>query len=364
VSGSDGVPRIFITGATGFVGRHLISHLNSRLRGGVSVRAEIFGSCFPERPEHCPDLCDAERNVRLVHLDLRDGAAVDDALKAIRPARIYHLASLSQVRLSWERRTEVFDTNLRGTYNLFEAARLHTPQGRILFISSSDVYGFLAPRRRSCRETDLGRVVSPYAFTKKSGELLSEFYALQEKLPIVVARPFPHTGPGQTADFVCSDWARQIALIEKNKVRIETSVPGGGANDGIEGGIQGRISTSRGIAPNPPVISVGNLTLRRDYSDVRDVVRAYKLLMAKGRPGEIYNVCSGQAPSLEGILKMLIGMSRRKIEIEVDPERVRKVDIPKLAGDNTKLRQATGWSPRIPLERTLRDLLDYWRTRV
>lgn len=334
------------------------------MRGGASARTEIFGSCFPERPEHCTDLCDAERNVRLVHLDLRDGGAVDDALKAIRPARIYHLASLSQVRLSWERRTEVFDTNLRGTYNLFEAVRLNVPETRILFISSSDVYGFLAPRRRPLREADHGRVVSPYAFTKKSGELLSEFYALQEKIPIVIARPFPHTGPGQTADFVCSDWARQIALIEKYKVRRETPAPDAVVKGGIEDREPGRKSVSFGAAVNNPVISVGNLTLRRDYSDVRDVVRAYTLLMAKGRPGEIYNVCSGRAPSLESILKILIGLSRRKIEIEVDPTRVRRVDIPCLAGDNTKLREATGWLPRIPLERTLRDLLDYWRAHV
>lgn len=345
--------RIFITGATGFVGRHLIARLNER-----GARVEIFGSCFPERPESCSELCLAERNVRLVHLDLRDAASVDTALASIKPARIYHLAALSQVKLSWEKRAETFDTNLRGTFNLYEAARRHTPKARILFVSSSDVYGFLEPRRRPCRESERGGVVSPYAFTKVSGELLGEFYALREKMPIVAARPFPHTGPGQTADFVCSDWARQIALIEKHKPHGEAETEAlrtgrGAGNRPLEGG-----------GAKSPVLRVGDLTLRRDYSDVRDVVRAYALLMAKGRPGEVYNVCSGRAVRLEWILETLLSFSRRRIDYEVDQARIRKVDIPHLAGDNGKLRLATGWEPRIPLARTLRDILEYWRARV
>jgi GDP-4-dehydro-6-deoxy-D-mannose reductase len=331
--------RVLITGATGFVGRHLIAALNA---GGGASRYEIFGTCFPERPESCSDLCAAEPNVRLLHLDLRDGMRAVDAVKAVRPEWIFHLAALSQVRLSWEMRREVFDTNLLGTYNLFEAARLHAPKARVLFVSSSDVYGFLTPHKRPLRETDSGSVVSPYAFTKKSGELLSEFYALREKLPVIVARPFPHTGPGQTPVFVCSDWARQVALIEKFK-----------AHD-----------TALTRKAQVPVIKVGNLALRRDYMDVRDVVRAYVLLMKKGRPGETYNVSSGRAPSLESILKMLIGFSRRKIAYTVDPARVRKVDIPFLAGNNRKIREATGWAPAIPLKQTLSDMVDYWRTRV
>ncbi|MCX6559799.1 MAG: GDP-mannose 4,6-dehydratase [Candidatus Aminicenantes bacterium] len=345
--------RIFITGATGFVGRHLIAHLNRR---GGATRAEIFGSCFPERPESCADLCRAERNVRLVHLDLRDAAAVETVLASIRPARIYHLAALSQVRLSWEKRAETFDTNLRGTFNLFEAVRKHTPKARVLFVSSSDVYGFLEPRHRPCRERDRRGVVSPYAFTKVSGELLGEFYALRENVPIIAARPFPHTGPGQTADFVCSDWARQIALIEKFKAHGDAEAAGQRLG-------QGRAAEAGG-GGGVPVIRVGNLALRRDYSDVRDIVRAYALLLAKGKPGEVYNVCSGRATSLEWVLKTLLSYSRRKIAYEIDPARVRKVDIPYLAGDNGKLRQATGWAPRIALEQTLRDILEYWRARV
>ncbi len=327
MSGSRG--RILITGATGFAGRHLIRRLNAG-RDGKGL--EIFGTCFPERPEQCADLCDAERNVRLVHLDLRDAEASSQAVRTIHPDQVYHLAAMSQVRVSWERRLETFDTNLRGTFNLFEAARLHAPKARILFVSSSDVYGFLEPRRRRFRETDRGTIVSPYAFTKAAGELLAEFFARREKIAVVVARPFSHTGPGQTSDFALSDWARQIALIEKRW--------------------------------GEDVIQAGNLNLCRDYGDVRDVVRAYALLMRKGRPGEVYNVCTGRAPTLRSILRTLIGFSRRRITVAVDPARIRKVDIPFLAGDNRKIREETGWEPRIPLERTLRDLLDGWRSRV
>jgi GDP-4-dehydro-6-deoxy-D-mannose reductase len=339
--------RIFITGATGFAGRHLIAALNA---GRGAARAEIFGACFPERPESCSDLCAAAPNVRLLHLDLRNDGQAVDAVRAVRPDWIFHLAALSQVRLSWERRREVFDTNLLGTYNLFEAARMHAPKARILFVSSSDVYGFLTPHRRALRETDGGSIVSPYAFTKKSGEILSEFYALCEKVPIIIARPFPHTGPGQTPVFVCADWARQVALIEKYKRHEEEKA-----------GKRGRVTDQRS---GMPVMHVGNLALRRDYMDVRDVVRAYILLMKKGRTGEIYNISSGKAPSLEWILKTLIGFSRRKIAYEIDPARVRKVDIPFLAGDSRKIREATGWAPTIPLARTLSDMLDDWRARV
>ncbi len=339
--------RILITGATGFVGRHLIAALNA---AGGAPGAEIFGTCFPERPESCSDLCASAPNTRLVHLDLRNGAQAVDAVRAVKPEWIFHLAALSQVRLSWLLRREVFDTNLLGTYNLFEAARLHASKARFLFVSSSDVYGFLTPHKRRLRETDGGSVVSPYAFTKKSGELLSEFYALREKLPVIVARPFPHTGPGQTPVFVCSDWARQVALIEKFKQHPEAA--------------RGKGDRAGAKRTDVPIMRVGNLSLRRDYMDVRDVVRAYVLLMKKGRPGEIYNVSSGRAPSLEWILKTLIGFSRRKIAYEIDPARVRNVDIPYLAGDNRKLREVTGWTPAIPLARTLGDMLDYWRARV
>jgi len=323
--------RVLITGATGFVGRHLISFLSG---GRKNPAGEFFGTCFPERPEHCSDLLAEAPFLKLDRVDLRSEDAVFDLLKRTRPERIFHLAAVSQVRVSWVKRRETLETNLMGTFSLLEAARRHAPGSRILFVSSSDVYGLRPSKKKDWpfREEERNAVLSPYAFTKVAGEILSEFYALREKLHAVVARPFPHTGPGQTADFVCSDWARQIALIEKNQIR--------------------------------PVIRVGNLRLRRDYSDVRDVVRAYDLLIKKGRPGEIYNVCSGEARPLGDVLRMLLSLSPRKIRVRVEPSKLRPTDIPYLAGSNRKIAERTGWKPRIPLIETLEDVLEYWRSRV
>ena len=317
---------ILITGATGFVGRHLIDHLS-----GGKASHKIFGTCFPEHPESCADLCRKSPSTQLIHADLRSADFVADLVKNVKPGRIYHLAAISHVRTSWEKRQETLETNLMGTFHLYEAVRKFAPKARILFVSSSDVYGYLesGERAHAFKEDERDGIVSPYAFTKAGGELLSEFYPTSEGLDVVVARPFPHTGPGQTADFVCSDWARQIALIERGKL--------------------------------PPVISVGNLEPRRDYTDVRDVVRAYALLMAKGTRGEIYNVSSGKALSLKTILRTLLSFTERRIEVRVDPEKLRKSDIPHLAGSNRKIRERTGWAPRIPLKKTLSDLLEFWR---
>jgi GDP-4-dehydro-6-deoxy-D-mannose reductase len=233
------------------------------------------------------------------------------------------------------------ESNLLGTFNLFEAARQKNPGARILFISSSDIFGTVVSRRRKLTEESPFRIVSPYAFTKVAGELLSLFYADIEGLDVVIARPFPHTGPGQTADFVCSDWAGQIARIERGEAA--------------------------------PVIKVGNLDVRRDFSDVRDTVRAYVALMKKGRKGEVYNICTGKAVTLGRILSTLIEHARLKkkpdggkaaISVEVDPAKLRKVDVTLLVGRNRKIRQETGWSPSIPLEKTLADLLADWRSRL
>jgi len=330
--------RVFITGATGFVGRHLLAFLEAEEKRKKSGRGlEITGTCWPERPDECPDFRAAAPGVKLIPLDLRDAGAVEAAVAAARPDRIFHLAAISQVRASWDKRRETIETNLLGTFNVFEAARLHAPSARILFISSSDVYGNQAARRMPLRESSGTGAASPYGFTKLSAEMLAAFYVRSEKMAITIARPFTHTGPGQSPDFVCSDWARQIAVIEAEEA--------------------GR----RGARPT---LKVGNLSIRRDYSDVRDIVRAYALLMEKGKPGEAYNICSGKSPSLRAILRMLLDRSRAEIAVEVDPERIRKIDIPVLAGSHAKITRQTGWQPRYKLETTLGDLLEYWRGRI
>lgn len=307
--------RVFISGATGFVGKHLVSFLGP-------ADYEIFGTSFPEEPE-------SGEHKNIFYLDIRSEEKVFEAIERVRPDWIFHLAAVSNVKHSWERRTETLETNLMGTFYLFEAARKFTPQARILFISSSDVYGVLSPVEKALDEEYPTHVVSPYAFTKVNGEILSKFYAHVEKLDIVIARSFPHTGPGQSRDFVCSDWACQIAQIEKGQAE--------------------------------PLIKVGNTQVKRDFLDVRDVVRAYTLLMQKGKSGEVYNVCSGSAVSLSEILDLLLSFSPQKIEARVDSQKLRKADIPLLLGDNQKVKRETSWEPQIPLKQSLLDLLDYWR---
>jgi GDP-4-dehydro-6-deoxy-D-mannose reductase len=313
--------KVFITGATGFVGTHLRRIL-------PSAQYEVFGTSYPEVPQEGQ----GESGEKIFYLDMRSEKDVRDSLKSIKPDWIFHLAAVSNVRLSWEKRKETLETNLMGTFFLLEAVRQFVPQARVLFVSSSDVYGVLIPEEKALGERDALHVVSPYTFTKITGEMLSEFYSRIEKVDAVIARSFSHTGPGQSPDFVCSDWASQIARIE--------------------GGLL------------EPVIRVGNGNIKRDFTDVRDVVRAYLLLVEKGRSGEIYNVCSGKAVKLKDILDLLLSLSEEKIAVEVDEQRLRKVDIPLLLGDNKKIREETAWQPEVPLRQTLSDLLNYWRQRV
>lgn len=313
--------KVFISGATGFVGSHLMEHLDS-------PAYEIYGSTFPEKPEEA----DETRKGQLLYLDIRSEKDISEAIKDIQPDWIFHLAAISNVKYSWENRKETLETNLVGTHHLFEAARKFTPKARVLFVSSSDVYGVLTPQEKALQEEDSLQAVNPYAFTKISGEMMSWFYARIEKMDIVIARSFPHTGPGQSPAFVCSDWASQITAIEK----------------GLE----------------EPVIKTGNCKVRRDFTDVRDVVKAYALLMQKGKSGEVYNVCSGRAVMLKEILDLLLSFSSGKIEVEVDQQRLRKAEIPLLVGDNRKIKTATSWEPRIPLKNSLEDLLEYWRKKI
>lgn len=313
--------RILITGASGFVGRHLLALL-------ARPDNEIFGTSFPHRPEELEEPCRSA----VCHLDIRDGSRLRELVADRRPDWIFHLAAVSSVGLSWSRRRETMETNLMGTLSLLEAVRETVPQARVLFVSSADVYGVEGAEPAPLREDHRVHAASPYAVSKISGELLARFYAEVEEMDVILARSFPHTGPGQSPDFVCSDWARQIARIEK----------------GLE----------------EPVIRIGNIRVTRDFSDVRDVVRAYALLLERGERGETYNVASGRPTPLDEVMKILLSRTDRAIDVKVDQEKFRKIDIPILTGDPGKLRAATGWEPEIPLPRTLNDLLDDWRLRV
>jgi len=309
---------IFITGATGFVGCYLREFLKS-------PENRIWGTAYPEIPE-------AFSEGQIFHLDIRSEKDVFKHMRKIRPDWIFHLAAISNVRHSWRKRKETLETNLIGTLNLFEGVRKFAPQARAVFVSSSDIYGMESLSGNLLTEGGDVLTMNPYAYSKWSGEVLSDFYTRVENLNIVIARPFPHTGPGQSADFVCSDWACQIARIEKGL--------------------------------SAPEIHVGDISVERDFSDVRDVVRAYVGLIEKGRSGEVYNICSGRSYSLEKILKILLSFTKKKISVQVDSRKFRKVDIPQLAGDNRKIKKEISWEPRIPIEQSLEDLLEFWRSRL
>jgi len=311
--------RVLITGATGFVGQHLVRALEEEDPSAF----EVFGTAFPQTPPP------SERN--LFSLDLRSEQDVRRLMAEVRPDWVFHLAAVSNVRNSWQMRSETIETNVLGTQNLLEAVRQAVPAARMLFISSADVYAVAVSPADVLSEESPVRADSPYAYSKAAGEMLCGFYERVEDIDIVIARPFPHTGPGQTADFVCSDWAHQLVQIERGE--------------------------------SAPVIKVGNLKIRRDFCDVRDVVRVYILLLRKGRRGEVYNVCSGKSIPLGEILDFLVKESAvtNSVCIEVDPAKLRKDDAPWLVGSNRKIRIDTGWSPGISIDQTLRDLLIFWR---
>lgn len=315
--------KVLVTGITGFAGSHLVDYLLTL--PGVEVFGILRWRSRTENIEHFQD------RVRLVECDLRDSTSVRDVLEQVMPERIFHLAAQSFVPTSWTAPTESLVTNIIGQLNLFEAIKHLRISPRIQLACSSEEYGMVYESELPIRETNPLRPLSPYAVSKVGQDMLGYQYWMSFKIPIVRTRGFNHEGPRRGPVFVCSDFAKQIADIE------------------------------RGI--KPAVIRVGNLDARRDFSDVRDVVRAYWLSLEKGEPGEVYNICSGTAWTIREMLDMLLGMTKVKVKIEQDASRMRPSDVPVLLGDASKFRKATGWQPTIPFEQTLRDLLDYWRAR-
>lgn len=296
--------RALVTGAAGFVGRHLIEHLTSH-------GDEVTGVDRAEGP------------------DLLDSAGWTALLGDLRPDAVYHLGGWSDVGASWEHPLDAFRANAEGTLNVLQACREVAP--RVLVVSSADIYGKVSPDELPLTEASPIRPVSPYAASKVAADELALQAWLGFGIHTVRVRAFNHLGPGQSRHFLVPALAERIARCE---------------HDGDE------------------IVRVGNLTPRRDLTDVRDVVRAYRLLIEHGAPGEAYNVCSGRDLAVSDIARRLVSMAERPLRLEVDPALQRPVDVPVLRGDAAKLTAATGWSPEAPLEVTLADVLDEWRKAV
>jgi len=298
--------RALVTGAGGFVGVHLVRHLE----------------------EQGDDVVQLERNVD--GIDITDADALTEAVVAAKPEAVYHLAGAADVGGSWAEPRSTFLANALGTLNVLEASR-EAGAERVLAVTSADVYGRVTQDELPLDEDQPLRPVSPYAASKVAADAIAQQAWLGHKLPVVRVRAFNHLGPGQSDRFVAPSVAARIARNER------------------DGGDE---------------VPIGNMTPRRDVTDVRDVVRAYRLLIEAGEAGAVYNVCRGAAVSVEQLAQALIGMAERPMRLVSDPALQRPVDIPVLVGDNGALRRATGWEPTIPLEQTLSDILADWRARL
>ena len=317
--------RALITGITGFAGSHLADYLLSD-----HPEVEVFGTRrWRSRMENVEHLGD---RVTLVECDLNDASAVSATLAEIRPQLIFHLAAQSFVPTSWRAPAETLTTNIVSQTNLFEAMRSLELDCTIQIAGSSEEYGLVLPDEVPITEDNPLRPLSPYAVSKVAQDLLAYQYFKSYGLRTIRTRGFNHTGPRRGEVFVTSNFAKQIASIEA--------------------GLQ------------DPVIRVGNLSSQRDFTDVRDTVRAYWLAVQKGTPGEVYNIATGKAITIRELLDKLLALSDAEVELEVDPDRLRPSDVEILLGDYSKLEGDTGWQPKIPLETTLRDTLDYWRGRI
>lgn len=316
--------RVLVTGVSGFVGGHLVEHLAAE--GDLTVGLSLSGK-WPKGLEHL------QRLARIEPFDLADGdeSGLTDLLQRKQPEAIYHLAAQANPQASVSDPRGTWALNLGGTLNLLEAVKASGLKPRVLIVSSGVAYGNPAPEHMPVTESCPLRPNNPYSASKGAADLLGIQHFLGHGTHVVMARPFNHAGPRQSSAYVLSGLARQVAEVEAGKsARVE----------------------------------VGNLEIVRDFTDVRDVVRGYRLLVEKGLPGEVYNLGYGAGTKLSDALETLRSLARVPIEVHVDPARVRPVDQPLLVADPSKLRAATGWAPQFAIEQTLADMLDYWRANV
>lgn len=311
--------KAMIIGAAGFVGNYLMEYLQKECNMEVYVtkllREEISNS-----------------NVKEYNLDILDKEAIVSLLFEIRPDYIFHLAAQSSVGLAWKNPCLTIDVNIKGSVNVMDAVRELYYKPRVILIGSGEEYGHINEGESPIKEENMIRPGNIYAATKVCQNMIGNIYAQAYDMELMMVRAFNHIGPTQAPIFVVADFCKQVAEIEK--------------------GIR------------EPVMYVGNLEAKRDFTDVRDVVRAYAMLIEKGKSGETYNVGSGHAVSIREILELIISLSYGNIKVEIDPNKLRPVDVPIIEADTTKLRKLTGWEPEITLEQTIKETLNYWRERV
>ena len=317
--------RVLITGITGFVGPHLAEYLLAH-----HTEVELWGLAWGD--EGRDQLASLEPDLRLVEGDLTEPASLEAALTAARPEVVFHLAAATSVADSWAHPAHIFRVNVTGQINLFECLLGAGMRPKVVLSSSAEIYGRTPTESLPLTEDHPLRPLSPYGSSKAAQDLIAFQYHAAHGLPTVRLRLFNQTGPRRPARFVLSSFARQITEIE------------------------------RGL--RAPELTVGNLEVVRDFSDVRDVARAYWLAAIEGEPGAAYNICSGQPRTVRSALEALLELSACEVEIRVDPELLRVADIPAQYGSHARFTADTGWQPEIPFEQTLRDLLDWHRSSI
>lgn len=314
---------VLITGSGGFIGKFLAAEC-------AAHGARVTGWVRELRPVTSDGL--STDIMRTEAVDLLNAAAVNEGLERVRPDKIFHLAAKSHIGQSWLSPLDTLQTNISAQVNLFEAVRRLGLKSRIAVAGSSEEYGMIDPKDVPINEETSLKPVSPYAVSKVAQDLMGLQYFRNYAMHVVRLRLFNQTGPGRSEAFVTSAFARQVARIEAGR--------------------------------QEPVVHVGNLSVIRDFTDVRDAAAALWLALEKGEAGDVYNICSGQGIAIGGILDLLKRESRIDFKVAPDGDRVRPSDLPVIIGDGTKFRKRTGWSPQISFAQSMNDLLSEWRTRV
>lgn len=308
-----------IIGAAGFVGPYLAQAIEE------NMSCDVIATKLPQEKLDIPD-------AKIIDLNILDEEQLFSTLEKEHPDYIFHLAAQSSVALSWKNPSLTVNINIQGAVNLLNAIRKLDYNPKVLIIGSGEEYGHIKPDEVPITEENALHPGNVYAVTKVCQNMMATLYSQAYGMNIVLTRSFNHIGPMQRPTFVVADFCKQVVQIEK--------------------GLQ------------EPAMKVGNLAAKRDFTDVRDVVRAYCLLIEKGKPGETYNVGSGHAIAIQEILDMIIRQSGREIKVEVDSAKLRPIDVPIIEADTTKITRDTGWKPEISIEQTISETLEYWRNEL